>query len=108
MLEFNTNIGSNDKGDFSNHSQLLEHLLNRVLPICNSSRGYRFEIFFVSEENSATTVIVSSILHMSEIKRCSILEIHINYGEQNQLPVMAISNWLERPEDDDKENNIQN
>ena len=39
MLEFNTNIGSNDKGDFNNHSQLLEHLCNRMLPICNSSRG---------------------------------------------------------------------
>ena len=42
-------IGAIDKNnliDFSDNSQLLDHLRNELLPICGSSRRYKFEICY--------------------------------------------------------------
>lgn len=106
MIDFRARISAYDDGiDFSDHLQLLEYIRNRLLPICNSSLGYKFYIDFESDFNSAANVI-ASLLQMPEIKRCANVEIKITSREQNQLPIETISNWLERSADG-MENNVQ-
>ena len=106
IVELVAYISQNDGNHFSDHSKLLDFIQNRFLPICNSSRGYKFDICFFSDKNSATNVI-ASILEMDEIKHCSNVEIEIIFGEQKRLPVDEISNWLE-PSPDVAKNNHQN
>ena len=98
VVEFIATISGRDRRYFSDHSKLLDFIRNRFLPICNLSRRYEFEIWFYSDANSDTNVI-ASILEMDEIKHCSNVKIGIIYGEQMQLPVEEISNWL-KPSDD--------
>lgn len=107
MTEFAARIDQNERHNFRDYSQLLEYIGNRFLPICNSSHGYSFGITFFSKENYATSII-SSILQMSEIKRCSNIEFtfQIHRGKQIQLPIEAISSWLEWPFDV-MENSVQ-
>ena len=108
-IEFVARISRNDQNDrnnFSDHLKLLDYIRNRFLPICNSSRCYKFQIWFFSDANSGTEII-TSILEMDEIKHCSNVEIRLFYGGQKRLPVKVISTWLERSADGAK-NNIQN
>ena len=105
LLYFVAVINANDGSCFSDSSKLLNHVQNEVIPICNSSRGYRIEIsYFESEMNDCPNVI-ASILQMNPFIRCSHLEIILHryfhtdtYGdvEPPQLPIERISNWLER------------
>lgn len=106
MIEFYAFIDRNYYRDFSGYSQLIEHIRNNLLPICNLSRGYKFYIGFGSDKNSAKNVI-ESLLQMPAIKQCSHVEFKNFNGEKNQLPVDAISNWLERSADG-IENKFQN
>ena len=94
VVQFTAIISRRDCRYFSDHSKFLEYIRNQFLPICNSSRRYKFKIWFYSDENSNTNVI-ASILKMEEIKHCSNIEIEIIFGEQKRLPVEEISNWLE-------------
>ena len=97
MLEISAHIRHNDRSAFIDHSQLLECIRNRLLPICDSSRGFKFRICFFSDKNSVTDTI-ASLLQMPEILRCPNVEITIpvrHPREKKQLPVEAISNWLE-------------
>lgn len=96
MIEFYAYITHDDKTYFNNHSKLLYYLQNRLLQICDSARGYKFRILFFSHANTITNVI-ESILQMPPIERCSNVEIEIPFlwRVQKQLPVKAISNWLE-------------
>ena len=103
MVEFIALIYENACND---HSKLLEYIRIRFLQICNSSRGYKFQILLYSDKNSDTNIIVS-ILEMDEIKHCSNVEIGIIFGEQKRLLVDEISNWLE-PSADGMKNNLQN
>ena len=108
-IEFVARISRNDQNDrnnFSDHLKLLDYIRNRFLPICNSSRCYKFQIWFFSDANSGTEII-TSILEMDEIKHCSNVEIRLFYGGQKRLPVKVISTWLERSADGAK-NNHQN
>ena len=98
VVQFTATISGRDHCYFSDHSMLLDFIRNRFLPICNSSRRYEFQIWFRSEPNSGTNVI-TSILEMDEIKHCSNVQIGIIDGEQKQLPIDEISNWLERSAD---------
>lgn len=98
-IEFSANIDQNNRGDFINHSQLLDYIQNRLLPICHSSRGYRFCIKFKSDTDSDANVI-ASLLQMSELKSYLNIEIKILPREQERrLPIEAISNWLEKSVD---------
>ena len=86
--------------DFSDYSTLLDHIRNRLLPICDSARCYKFDIVFPLDANTttATANVISSVLQMQPIMRCSNVEIRFLYcGRQiqNQLPVEAILYWLE-------------
>ena len=95
VVDLMATISQSNRCYFNDNSKLNDYIRNRFLPICNSSRCYKFEIWFYSDRNSDKNVI-ASILEMDEIKHCSNVEIRIIYGEQKRLPVEEISNWLER------------
>ena len=97
---FVANINQNDPTCFSDHSLLLSYLSEQLLQICNSSRRYEFLIYFHSDKNAGTNVI-SSLLKMPPISRCSNFEITL-YGieEALQLPIETISDWLNRKKHD--------
>ena len=111
MIEFNATI-SYGGHNFYNYSMLLEYLDNRLLPICGSSRGYKFKIKHddygvqnFSDLNSNTNVI-ASLLQMPGVKHYAKLAIEAP-NNHPQLPIEAISNWLERSADG-IENKFQN
>ena len=83
-------------GHFRDHTQLLDYLRTRLLPICNSSRAYKFIIRLY---NKSTPDMIASLLQMPEIKRCSNVNIvFLRRCEEHHyhLPVEEVSNWLER------------
>ena len=110
LIHFFAAINGNDPNCFSNGSQLLSHVQNELVQICDSSRGYKFEIgYFCSEMNDSTNVI-ASILQMDPIVQSSHVEIifhrlsNLNFltpqsdfqHHTRQLPIELISNWLHR------------
>ena len=86
-------VNPNGPNNFKNHFQLLEHVQNELLPICESSRGFKFEIEFYS---SADTNLIESLLQMPPIYCCSNVEIELYEFSKwpIQLPVESISGWL--------------
>ena len=99
-IRFDADINRNDKACFSDHSILLSYLDKQLLQICNSSRRYEFKIHFYSDENAGTNVI-SSLLQLPAISRCSNVDITLYLTEEaTQLPVEAISDWLNRVKTD--------
>ena len=99
LIHFVCAIDKNEPCNFSNHSQLVNHLKTELLPIFGFSRAYKFSIRFYSEEK-ACTELIASILQMDPIERCSTLEIIFpKLDHVLQLPVEAISNWLHRKHD---------
>ena len=107
MLEFSARI-SDSNDDFRDHLLLLDHLRDRVLPICDSSRCYKFEICFYLEERAIANLI-ASILQQSAINLCTnvCIRIHHGFGQQQLflpfLPIEEISNWLHQMSDHGKE-----
>ena len=98
LIEFYAISSVGDRDQFNNHSQLLEYIHDRLLSICNSSRGYSFQLLIEFLDSNYVTNLIASLLQMDAIKRCSNLEIGFPFGrrEENQLRVEAISNWLIR------------
>ena len=97
---FDANINRANPSHFSDHSSVVIYLRDRLLPICDSSRRYEFIIGFESYENSATKVI-SSILQISQVRRCSNVSIELfDYMYPARLPVEDISNWLDPKAED--------
>ena len=97
MIEISAIISQHDRNYFNNYSTLIDYLQNRLISICDSARGYIFRIYFRSDENeSDVTNLISSILQMPTIERCSNVEIEIQCCREvnKQLPV-KISNWLD-------------
>ena len=77
---------------------MLEHLRNKLLPICGSSRHYEFIInidFCRDRRNAAATNIIESLLQMPQIVACSNVSIEVlTYQFGVRLPVEAIAKWL--------------
>ena len=96
MIEFCASI-SKYPCQFNNHLSLLDYLQTRLPAICDSASGYKFRIYFHLDYNDITDVI-ATLLQIPPIQRCSFVEIEIPVfrGGKNQLPVEAISNWLEK------------
>ena len=89
-IRFVGDIDQDDKSSFSDHSVLLGYLSEQLLQICDSSRRYEFQINFYSDKNSCTNVI-SSLLQMPPISRCSNFDIMLFFTEEAQkLPVEAL------------------
>ena len=94
---FFAEINEDDHTQFNDHSQLLDHLRQQVLPICNSSTDYKFHINFISDKNAAETVTAQILqMHPINLDRCS--SVSFSYGDDLllQLPVVEISAWLSR------------
>ena len=79
---------------FKDHSALLDHVRNELLPICDTSHQYAFEITFFSNQN-ADRATIESILQIPLIIRCTNVSIQIcGTNRPTHLPVESISNWL--------------
>ena len=99
---FDAIIDSGDPCHFSDHSTIVIYLRYGLLPICNSSRRYNFDIDFDLNENCATDLI-SSILQISQVRLCSNVSIELfdDFDQSTRLPVEDISNWLAPKTDND-------
>ena len=96
-IEFNAYMGG-FQDEFRDPLQLLNHLRNELLPICDSARRYVFAISFFSHEASITAIL-EAILQMPPINLSTNVE--FNFNRRNELlpqfvPVDAISAWLDR------------
>ena len=92
---------------FHDHTKLVEHIRNEVLPLCNSARCYKFNIALHTDKDSVAEVI-DSILQMPSINRCSNVDfwLHDDFrGISVELPIETISNWLFRIPDGNEEIN---
>ena len=96
LIHFIGFIHQTNRNNFIGHSQLLDHLRNELLPICGSSRGYKFEIFTLDEVSCKD--LIAPILQIPQIYCCSYVEISIDGRIKYpiQLPIEPISNWLHR------------
>ena len=92
-IRFEAVINQSDPSHFSDHSSVVIYLRDRLLPICNSSRRYVFDISFYSDKNSAANLI-SSILQISQVQSCSNVSIELFGNHSARLPAEDISNWL--------------
>ena len=99
LVNFVGTINQNDRSCFTNSSQLLNHIQFELLSIFDSSRGYQFNIWFHSDTNSGTNVVVF-ILKLPQIICGSNAEIRLhNLVQPTQLPIETISNFLHRKRD---------
>lgn len=96
-------IDQNYPNCFSDYSQLLDYLRDRLLPIFNRSRHYKFNIYFGQNASSTTTPdIIAHILQIPEINRSSRVTMKFSGTVQSTilwrskpfLPIKAISDWL--------------
>ena len=97
-IRFVASIDHADPSHFSDYSSVVIYLCYGLLPIFNSSRRYNFVIKLDPDKNSATDLI-SSILEISQFRRCSHVSIKLVFGfdydaVSTQLPFEDISNWL--------------
>ena len=101
-ISVSANISQKRRGDFRDRTQLLEHLRNKLLPICGYCRWFEFRIGLGSNIDAFTNII-ASILLMQQVNECSdvvirlvkpIIPIPIQYD--CPLPVETIANWLHR------------
>ena len=95
-LYFYGTINKSKSSCFHDHLELLNFVRDRLLPICDKSRKYKFKILLESGE-SASQNVISSILQTPQLNRCSSAQFDFDiYFSFIQLPVKEISNWLHR------------
>ena len=88
-------INQNDQSRFRDHSQLLDHIRDQLLPICYSSPLCNYNFYIDSQsDNDAAGNFIGQILQQPSINRCP--EVYFHYYNETfiQLPVGDISNWL--------------
>lgn len=91
---FSCRINQHVPSEFSNHSTLVGYIRDGLLPIYDSPRRYKFNIYFYSDKNSCTEVI-ASILKMPQIVRCSNIVIRLyQIHDPVELPNDEIAQWL--------------
>ena len=99
---FACDISQDDPRQFYHQSALASYIQDNFLPICSSSRRYKFDIYFISDVDvNAGTNAIASILLMPQIIRCSNVAINLRWllGQPTRLPIEAISNWLAKKSD---------
>ena len=105
ILFFAGAVDENDSSSFPDHSELLNYLSDRILPICDKPDGYIF-IFDLSSEKNTGRCVLTSLLKMAQIKCCSNVRIRIFTADETELPVREISNWLHRKCDGQRERSL--
>ena len=112
ILYFSGAVDATDSSRFSDHSELLKYLSDRILPICDDSkpRGYHICIDIYLEVGIWSNVgrdIIPSLLQMPQINCCYDVQIRIcSDADQIELPVKEISNWLHRKCDSQRERSL--
>ena len=110
-IEFNADIGSGQiqfvgegQNNFRDPLQLLNHLRNELLPVCDSVRRYEFAIRFFSHGASAIDILYA-ILRMQPMTFSTNVEFNL-YQPRGYLPqflpvdaIDPISAWLDRSND---------
>ena len=96
------NINQKRRDHFIDHTQFLEHLRNKLLPIFCYHRRFKFRIG-IGSNTDAFTNIVSSILEIKQVNQSSNVGIHFvrritMTNQYERLPIEAIANWLHRSE----------
>ena len=93
IIHFECQISEEDPTQFNDYTTLLEHI-RHIVSICDSARGYSFQIFVAF--NYAVGNLIGSILEMPAIANSSFVSIGIvPFGHiVIELPVEIISNWL--------------
>lgn len=97
-------VGSPKHIYFHDHTKLVEHICNEILPLCGSARCYKFNIALHTDKDSATKVI-DSILQMPSVNRCSNVSFWFRDDGIKGISVETISNWLFRIPDGNGEIN---
>ena len=95
-IDFRCEIDKEDPTQFTDYSALLEHI-RQIVSICDSSRGYSFVVWDYDVGSEAFANLIVSILEMPEIARSSLVTMLPTFGIPTtliELPVEAISNWL--------------
>ena len=118
VLAFGGDISENESSCFHNHLELLNYLRDRILPICNKSREYKFDIVFDSDER-AVQYAIASILQTPQLAHCSSTQFRIYYDYDSydslsdniteilvRLPINEISNWLHRKCDGERKKSL--
>ena len=105
-------VNQKRRDHFIDHTQLLEHLRNLLLPIFRNCRRYEFRISLGSDKDTVAN-IVTSILEVQQVNECSNVGIHLGevrpFRYDYRLPVETISNWLHRSRNaDNGENEFSN
>ena len=90
---FNCRITESRYYHFNGDSQLVNHLRDGLLPICDNSRSYKFIIQdeFVSDKEAPEDVL-APLLQIPQIISCPNVE--IRFSRPTHLPVEVISRWL--------------
>ena len=96
LIQFVCQINEVDPSQFQSHPTVQAHIRS-IVSICDSSRGYSF-VFrpFTFDDHIAS---IASYLGMPAISRSSFVSFSFTYSSVytlKQLPVEAISNWLNR------------
>ena len=100
LLHFDAEIIEDSVPDFSSRSNLLHHIRDELLPICElSSRAYKFTISFQSLETNRAALI-ESILQIPQVGRCPNVALKISSLLNVRLPVEAIAQWLHHQSSD--------
>ena len=100
-IRFYVDINQEFPRYFRNHVDFLEHIRD-VVSICDSSRGYSF-VFRRYRDSDDFGNVIASLLEIPEISRSSFVYFAPDREYQimltltlTQLPIEAISNWLNR------------
>ena len=98
-IRFYVDINQEFPRYFRNHVDFIEHIRD-VVSICDSSRGYSF-VFRRYRDSDDFGNVIASLLEIPEISRSSFVYFAPDYvvGDTlklKQLPIEAISNWLNR------------
>ena len=94
-LEFYCDINAIYASDFYDHSILLAHIENELLPICSACRSFKFVINFYSDYSSATKII-AKILQFGPIDGCRNVSFDLYFDESEpvNLPIDLLAKWL--------------
>ena len=103
FVYFRAVVDQNDSGEFKDHAKLLEHLSNMLLPFCDFALGYEFSVDFYTEKDLASDVI-STILQMKQVQRCSEVKIALYRTDPVELPIEDILTWLVQNSDRKNQN----
>ena len=93
----NVYVDHNRETVFSEYAQLLHFISNILLFLCHSSHSYKFNIIDLNELtgiNIQSTNLLASLIELAPINQCLYFHIGLYSEGKNQIPVRAISRWL--------------